>query len=256
MKLQHCTWPDVEAYLDRSNGIVVPIGSIEQHGPIGLIGTDAIVPAAIADAASDTGDFLVGPDIALGAAQFNLGFPGTVSTRPTTLIALIVDYVRSLAGQGFRKIYFLNGHGANIAVARAAFQEIHAAVSFGDADAAPVDLKIRSWWELPAVAALRDELYGAQEGMHATPSEIALTQHILPGSARDGAETPPDPLSPDFLLDHAGDQHPDAPRHRRRFPDGRVGSHSALASETDGKRLFEAAVADLIVDYGAFLKGD
>lgn len=256
MKLQHCTWQDVEAYLERSQGIVVPIGSTEQHGPIGLIGTDAIVPTAIADAASETADFLVGPEIALGAAQFNLDFPGTVSTRPTTLIALIVDYVRSLAGQGFKKIYFLNGHGANIAVARAAFQEIHAGVSFGDGGAKPVDLKTVSWWDLPSVAALRDELYGDQEGMHATPSEIALTQHILPGSARSGGETPPEALPPEFLQDHAGDQHPDAPRHKQRFPDGRVGSHSGLANAADGARLFEAAVADLVVDYGAFLKVD
>ena len=44
MRLQLMTWVEVEAYLSAQNGIIVPIGSTEQHGPIGLIGTDAICP--------------------------------------------------------------------------------------------------------------------------------------------------------------------------------------------------------------------
>ena len=42
MQLQMATWPEVEAYLERSRGIILPIGSTEQHGPTGLIGTDAL----------------------------------------------------------------------------------------------------------------------------------------------------------------------------------------------------------------------
>jgi len=48
MRLQLCTWPEVEAYLERSTGITQPIGSTEQHGPTGFIGTDAICPELIA----------------------------------------------------------------------------------------------------------------------------------------------------------------------------------------------------------------
>ena len=50
MLLQHSTWREVEAYLARSSVIVIPIGSTEQHGPIGLIGTDAICAETIAQA--------------------------------------------------------------------------------------------------------------------------------------------------------------------------------------------------------------
>ena len=49
MLLQHCTWAEVETYLERSLGIIVPIGSTEQHGPNGLIGTDAMCAEAIAE---------------------------------------------------------------------------------------------------------------------------------------------------------------------------------------------------------------
>ena len=48
MRLQTATWPEVEAYLEKSKGIIVPIGSTEQHGPNGMLGTDALCPATIA----------------------------------------------------------------------------------------------------------------------------------------------------------------------------------------------------------------
>ena len=48
MLLQHCTWQEIDAYLERSKGVVVPIGSTEQHGPMGLIGADALCPEVIA----------------------------------------------------------------------------------------------------------------------------------------------------------------------------------------------------------------
>ncbi len=48
MRLQTATWPEVEAYLEHSKGIIVPIGSTEQHGPNGMLGTDAICPETIA----------------------------------------------------------------------------------------------------------------------------------------------------------------------------------------------------------------
>ncbi len=44
MLLQHRTWREIDAYLERSKGVVVPIGSTERHGPIGLLGTDALCP--------------------------------------------------------------------------------------------------------------------------------------------------------------------------------------------------------------------
>ena len=44
MRLITATWPEVEAYLEKSKGIIVPIGSTEQHGPNGMLGTDAIRP--------------------------------------------------------------------------------------------------------------------------------------------------------------------------------------------------------------------
>jgi creatinine amidohydrolase len=161
-------------------------------------------------------------------------------------MALVTDYVESLADQGFHRFYVLNGHGGNVAPVRAAFHDLHRSHS-------GLHLRLRSWWELPNANALRLELYGAAEGMHATPSEVAITQHVLPEHIKQTSEPAPDPLPAAFLRDHAGDQHRDAASHRQAFPDGRVGSASALAKPEHGARLLAAAIADAVEDYRALL---
>lgn len=81
MKLAEMTWPEVEACLRESPGIILPTGSTEQHGPIGLIGTDAICAQAVAERAAEAAGAIVAPVQALSPAQFNLAFPGTISLR-------------------------------------------------------------------------------------------------------------------------------------------------------------------------------
>ena len=253
MKLALATWKEVEEYLRRSKGVVVPLGSIEQHGPNGLIGTDAICATAVAEGLAENTGALLAPTIQIGVAQFNLGFPGTISARASTLMALVEDYVRSLARHGFERIYFLNGHGGNVAPAKAAFQDLYAEYSLGRAQGG-VRLRIRSWWELPNVDRMRREWFGDWEGMHATPSEVAITQAVLPAAVGPAHAEPPRKLTAQFLRDHAGDDHYDAATHRGHFPDGRVGSDPSLATAELGARLLEAAIADAATDYRSFLE--
>jgi creatinine amidohydrolase len=253
MQLALSTWPEVEAYLGRSRGIILPIGSTEQHGPSGLIGTDALVPEAAARAIGERCGALVGPAIAFGVSQFNLGFAGTMSVRAATLMALVEDCVRSLARHGFDRFYFLNGHGGNIAPLKAAFHDLYAASSLAQPPTQSFRLRLRSWWEYPRADRLRKSLYGEAEGMHATPSEVAITQYLQPQAIRRPAMSAAQPLSAEFLREHAGDDHADARSHRAKFPDGRVGSDPARANPEDGQRLFEAAVEDGVADYLAFL---
>ncbi len=247
MKLQHQTWNEVEAYLEYKTGIIIPCGSTEQHGPVGMIGTDAICAEAVADRVGDTAKAMVAPTLTLGQAQFNLGFPGTISLRAKTLMALTHDVVTSLAGQGFTHIYFVNGHGGNIAPLQAAFQDIYRDLG-GD-----LRCRIRSWWDHPNVAELIVGSFGKSEGLHATPSEISITQAILHAVGCLKRPINIEPLDASFIQDHRGDNHLDALSHRDRFPDGRVGSDSWLASAETGEKILSAAVKATAADYAIFL---
>ena len=71
MRLQYVTWQDVETYLKDNTGIIVPIGSTEQHGPTGLIGTDAICPELVAWEVGKTHNILVAPTLSIGIAELS-----------------------------------------------------------------------------------------------------------------------------------------------------------------------------------------
>src|SRR5215472_10407858 len=130
MQLHLSSWPEIETYLARSKAILIPIGSTEQHGPNGLLGTDALCPEIIGRRAGDEGGILVGPTFNVGQAQHHMAFPGTITLKPSTMIASMVDWAQSLARHGFERIYWLNGHGGNIATITAAFSEIYHGVTF------------------------------------------------------------------------------------------------------------------------------
>jgi creatinine amidohydrolase len=252
MRLQLCTWPEVEAYLKRSTGIIQPIGSTEQHGPTGFIGTDAICPELIADRMGDDLDAMVAPTINVGMAQHHLGFPGSASLRPSTLIAVVGDIVRSFARHGFDRFFFINGPGGNMPSLQAAFSEIYAERSFAadGGNVAQVRCEVHNWWKIKSVVKIADEAFGDGEGFHATPSEVALTYFGYPEDAKR--------VKKNKLTPKRAPEGPifDAEDFRRRFPDGRIGSDPTLATPALGERFLMAAVEELSTDYEAFIKAD
>jgi creatinine amidohydrolase/Fe(II)-dependent formamide hydrolase-like protein len=242
MLLHLSSWPEIEARLQRSKTIVIPIGSNEQHGPTGLLGTDFLCPEIIAHAAEKRSDLLVGPTFNIGMAQHHLGFPGTISLRPTTFMAVIRDWTNSLVGHGFDRLYFLNGHGGNVASIEAAFSEIYAEASFARRPAG-FAMKLRNWWELPGVMGLCSQLFPTGHGGHATPSEIAVTQYAYPDHIKTADYAPQ--IAPNGPIREAAD-------FRARYPDGRMGSDPAQASPDKGRQIVEKAVDGLISEVESF----
>lgn len=245
MLLHLSTWLEVEAYLAHSQGIIVPIGSTEQHGPTGLIGTDAICAEAIAHAVGEVTHALVCPTINVGMAMHHTAFPGSISLRPSTLILVIRDYLTSLVRAGFTKFFFINGHGGNIATLKAAFSEVYgtlADLNLPNAD--QVECRLANWFTCGSVYRLARELYGDQEGSHATPSEVALTQYLYPDFIKQA------PLSLEVAR---GYPIYGANNFRDRYPDGRMGSNPALATPEHGQRFYDLAVKELSQGYLEFL---
>jgi creatinine amidohydrolase len=105
-------WMQVEAYLQRDDRAVVPIGSTEQHAGLSL-GVDLILSERVSVEAAEPLGVPVFPTLNYGYTPFFTAYPGTVSLRIDTLIALVRDVLDSLARSGFRRILFVNGHGGN-----------------------------------------------------------------------------------------------------------------------------------------------
>ncbi len=245
MLLHLSTWPEVEGYLTRSQGIILPIGSTEQHGPTGLIGTDAICAEAIARGVGEATQALVTPCINVGMALHHTAFPGSISLRPSTLILVIRDYLMSLSKAGFTRFFFINGHGGNVATLKAAFSESYAILAdLNLPQADRVRCQVANWYMCGSVYKRAKELYGDQEGSHATPSEVALTQYVYPEAIKHASLSPT--VSKDHRIYGAAD-------FRRRYPDGRMGSNPALATPEHGKQLYELAVKELSSTYLEFL---
>src|SRR4029077_9725141 len=182
-----------------------------------LIGTDAICAEIIARDVGEACGVVLAPTVAIAMAQHHLGFPGSVTLRPTTLIAVLCDIVESLARHGFERFYFINGHGGNIATVSAAFSEIYAVRSLAaPANVPPVKCRLRNWWQNQAVQQWAKELYGGSEGSHATPSEVAVTQFAFPDAIKSAPLDPPVAPWGEFT---------DASDYRRKFADGRIGSN-------------------------------
>jgi creatinine amidohydrolase len=244
MQLALSTWPEVETYLQTSQGIIIPIGSTEQHGPNGLIGTDAITAEGIAKGVGEATGAMVAPTLNFGMALHHMDFPGTISLRPHTLSLVIRDCLVSLTRAGFRKFFWINGHGGNIATAKAAFSETYAHLEDLQMDC-EIQCHLANWFMTGAVYRLAKELYGDQEGSHATPSEVAVTQFLYPEAIKKVELAPIDA--------QAGHNIYGSKDFRRRYPDGRMGSDPSLATPEHGERFLLGAIAELTESYQKFL---
>lgn len=236
MRLQLCTWPQVETYLARSRAIILPIGSTEQHGPTGLVGTDALCAEAIAWRVGARMDVLVAPTINVGMAQHHMDFPGSMTLKPSTLLAVLRDNLLSLVRHGFERVLVVNGHGGNVATLNAAFAETQMELDLM-APRPALRTRLLNWWELPDVDRVSHDLFGDSVGSHATPPEVAVTWALFPETAD------PRPLEP-RRAPRAGFH--GAADFRARFPDGRIGSDPSLATAEKGEKLLEVATTEIV----------
>jgi creatinine amidohydrolase len=113
-RFDELTDPEIAAALARSPRVVLPAGSVEQHGPHLPTGTDYFAATAIALEVAEHIDALVLPLCPLGVTPMHMPYPGTVSLRPETLQNVVLDIGSSLAAHGCREFVILNWHEGNI----------------------------------------------------------------------------------------------------------------------------------------------
>jgi creatinine amidohydrolase len=114
--LARAAWPDITG----APLLVVPLGSVEQHGHHLPLATDTTIACAAAEAAvAELAGALLAPALAYGASGEHEDFPGTVSIGTEALTGLLVEYGRS-AGRWAGRVLLVNGHGGNLDALRAA----------------------------------------------------------------------------------------------------------------------------------------
>lgn len=114
--LPHMTVPEVQDFLTRSDMVLIPVASLEQHGLHLPIGTDYINGVEQAKLIAQEVDVLVAPILLPGQSPYHMGFEGTI-TLPSTLIQEVyVEAVKSLIQHGFKRFLIMNAHGGNRAI--------------------------------------------------------------------------------------------------------------------------------------------
>jgi len=123
--LPHMTWPEVQEALKRTDVVIIPVGSIEQHAKHLPLGTDSYGAIETCKLIAQKAEALVAPVVLAGLSSHHMGFPGTITLTPETFEAVVYETALSLIQHGFRKILIYNGHGGNTASVASIIQKIN-----------------------------------------------------------------------------------------------------------------------------------
>lgn len=108
-------WVDFDAYRQRTDLVLIPLGAVEVYGPHLPLGADGIAVSALARGVAEQVPAFVAPLIPVGYSASLDEFPGTLSVRPASLLAYTRDVAESFIGWGCQRVLFLNGHAGNVA---------------------------------------------------------------------------------------------------------------------------------------------
>lgn len=140
--IEQMNWMQVEEYLKTDDRCVLPLGSTEQHAYLSLC-VDNILPWKLAqDAVGDSG-VPVFPVLPYGITPYFRAYPGSVTLRVQTYLAVVRDLLDGLHEQGFRRILMVNGHGGNTPAQGFAAEWM--------ADHPGTQVKFHNWWNAPGV---------------------------------------------------------------------------------------------------------
>lgn len=166
--LHSMTYEEAKEYFSHNDTVVLPVGSVEQHGPANPLGTDMLIAEALAREASRRSGVASLPVVPFGVSFHHMSFHGTITVSERALEEYILGILWSLARWGVRKVVVVNGHGGNLptlqVVARRAREELG------------VEVFIYQWWSSSAKAV--SELFEDEERGHAASAETSLNMYL------------------------------------------------------------------------------
>jgi creatinine amidohydrolase len=248
MKWEELKWTTVSA-ISKDVPVIIPLGSIEQHGLHLPLCTDTAQVASIADAieARLTTSVLVLPVLWLGSSHHHLDFAGTLSVRPSLYSQVLQELSGSILRAGFKRLFFLNGHGGNETPAKQALSELATI----DPMAQEALIALSSWWTIGKPDA---QQHGMETPMisHACEYETSLMLWLRPDLVELGKARDSSPTVEDTWL--TNEKRVSLFRRFAVFTGyGNLGTPSAATADK-GKSIHSAVVDDIVLFLNAFAK--
>lgn len=198
VKIAEQHWMGVEAYLKHDNRCVLPLGSTEQHAYLSL-STDSLLAERMALDAAEPLGVPVFPVLAYGITPYFRAYPGSITLRVETYLAVVRDLLDGLYEQGFRRILIVNGHGGN--------SPALGLVGEWMADHEEAQVLFHNWWNAPKTWAKVQQIDPVashaswMENFPWTRLGVKLPKRAKPMSDLDKVRS----LSPKALRKHLGD---------------------------------------------------
>jgi creatinine amidohydrolase len=140
VRISEMNWMMVEEYLNHDDRCVVPLGSTEQHAYLSL-SVDSILADKLSIEVGERAGVPVFPAQPYGITPYFRAFPGTITLRVQTFLAIVREILDALAEQGFKRILIVNGHGGNTPAQNMVGEWI--------ADHPGFNVKFHNWWNAP-----------------------------------------------------------------------------------------------------------
>ncbi len=172
MLLEKLTTLQAKEALKKDPIVVLPIGSIEQHGIHLALGTDYIIPQYFVSKIADREDVVIMPPLPYGCCPYHTAFAGSVDIGIDGVYTVVSGIVRSMMAHGAKKFLFINGHGGNNpALDRVGIETYKAGGVCCSLD----------WWSL--VAELDKSLAGGHGDIQETSVMMAISPEYVDSSA-------------------------------------------------------------------------
>jgi creatinine amidohydrolase len=238
------TWPEVRRAAAQERVPIVPIGTLEDHGRHLPIDTDVTLVEAICRGAASAApeETVLLPPIVHGYSPHHMDFPGTITISWDTFCRYCTDVAVSLVRHGFKRVLLVNGHGSN--------QNLVEMAARLAVVAEPESIVAATFYLVtPEGAAVIEEVRDSTRGgmAHACELETSLYLHLLP-EAVDMSQARDERGYPD--TENAWLDWSDGPLKMMpwwsSFSDSGVQGDATLATAEKGRRLFEAAVREVV----------
>jgi creatinine amidohydrolase len=228
MLIEEMTMAEFESGLARSRTVLIPFGSVEEHGPHLPLSTDTIEAYEVCKKAALLTPLFVAPPVHYGNCRSTSCHPGTISISTATLKSLMKDIVSSLRGHGLRNFIAISGHagGAHCMALQEAGEELIAAYP---------DIAVAVVIEFDLARQEGRGLIETTGDSHAGEIETSRIMHSHPDLVKGSAPAEVPGFPPGILV-----------RDKRRFWPGGVWGDPGKASAEKGKKLEELVVKKLV----------